>query len=216
MSDFINLNDATFDEYDEHFHFYMYTEDIAVFGDIYEFGVFGGKSLRCMIQQLQENHIKYNKIYGFDSFEGLPEEDSNFTQTIVTFVPGSYNAQNLYQSNKENTIKKVYNYTYNIPILIPGWFSDVLNSELIKQYNMQPASYINVDCDLYISAQTVLDWIFKNNLWQHGTILRYDDWFSEVISGDEKAHCEKCFEYGIKTELLHEYDHVKLFRLLKK
>jgi hypothetical protein len=88
--------------------------------------------------------------------------------------------------------------------------------KLVKQYNMQPASYINVDCDLYISARTVLDWIFKNNLWQHGTVLRYDDWFPNMISGEEKAHNEKCSEYNVKTKLLHEYGDVKLFRLLKK
>jgi hypothetical protein len=184
MSDFINLNDATLEEYDQHFQYYMQTEDIVVFGDIYEFGVFGGKSLRCTIQQLRENHIKYNKIYGFDSFEGLPEEDGDFIKTIA---PGAFNAQKLYNVSKEEVIQKVHDYTYNIPILISGWFSDVLNGELVKQYNMQPASYINVDCDLYISARTVLDWIFRNNLWQHGTVLRYDDWFPNMGENFDKA-----------------------------
>jgi hypothetical protein len=48
--------------------------NMTIDGDIYLFGIWTGCSTKDIISHLEEKKMKYNKIYGFDSFTGLPEE----------------------------------------------------------------------------------------------------------------------------------------------
>jgi hypothetical protein len=79
--------------------------EITVYGDIYEFGIYGGKSLEYLLFELKKNNISYNKIYGFDSFEGLPKEKEDFVVLTKYKHPlcteGSFNAQKLYNKDKD-------------------------------------------------------------------------------------------------------------------
>jgi hypothetical protein len=191
----------------------FYADHITTFGDIYEFGVFGGISLEFFIKELELYNKSYGKIFGFDSFEGLPEEDPS-VKTFVDWAPGNFNAQTLYGATKEEVKKQILKRTQHIPILIDGWFNDTLNQHSIQQHNMKPASYINIDVDLYVSTCQVLEFIFQNNLWQHGTIVRYDDWMLDPDMGEHKAHDEITKKYNVQCELL--IPHLPhLFRLLK-
>lgn len=66
---------------------------------------------------------------------------------------------------------------YNKFNMIKGFYSDSLQDNLIEQYKLKPAIFINIDCDIYTSTAEVLDFIFRNKLYENGkTIIRYDDW----------------------------------------
>ncbi|OCR92398.1 hypothetical protein [Campylobacter fetus] len=45
----------------------------------------------------------------------------------------------------------------------------------LKNENVK-ASLIYIDCDLYTSSKTVLDFIAQSDLLQDGTIIAFDDW----------------------------------------
>jgi len=42
---------------------------------------------------------------------------------------------------------------------------------------------IDVDSDIYSSAVTVLDWMFKHEKVRPGTVIGYDDWMDYVCIG---------------------------------
>lgn len=203
------------EDYENNWTYDMYVTEIKTFGDIYEFGVYGGKSLSILIRDLKTVGIQYGKIFGFDSFIGLPEEDentkkpNNYGKDI--WARGEFSSINLFKNNDIDYIKEyIRKKTDYIPILIEGFFDKTLNEEIVKKYDMKKASYINIDCDLYISAYQALDFIFKYNLWQPGTVIRYDDWYGiSSDMGEIKAHNEIMLKYGIKCENLCGVEHLK-------
>lgn len=122
-------------------------------GDIFEFGVFTGNSLRFI-----SKHCPNKKIYAFDSFEGLPEA-----------WPGV----------RSNTHKKGhFNVHGNIPNIdnqnisyIKGFFEDTLPS-FVKNYDNK-ISMIHIDCDIYSSTKTIFHYM-KPYIKQN-TILLFDE-----------------------------------------
>lgn len=71
---------------------------------------------------------------------------------------------------------------YNKFNMIKGFYSDSLQDNLIEQYKLKPAIFINIDCDIYTSTAEVLDFIFRNKLYENGkTIIRYDDWGGDFM-----------------------------------
>lgn len=57
---------------------------------------------------------------------------------------------------------------------MPG-FDKTLTPSLVAERDMAPALYVDIDCDLYSSSVTVLEWLFENKLIVPGTIIWYDD-----------------------------------------
>jgi Methyltransferase domain len=96
-----------------------------------EFGVFSGRTINYI------SKFTADKVYGFDSFEGLPE----------TWRPGFE--------------KGVFNKNGNLPDvnsnveLIKGWFNETL-PDFIKSQNKK-VSFLHIDCDLYSSAKYILN-----------------------------------------------------------
>ena len=56
---------------------YLKEIDKKNFGDYLEFGVYNGTSMSIMYHVFQDQKIVSSNLYGFDSFEGLPEETSH-------------------------------------------------------------------------------------------------------------------------------------------
>ena len=142
-----------------------------------EFGVHVGKSI---------NHISKIKpdkiIYGFDSFEGLPET------WITDYEAGHFKMETLPTVNA------------NVR-LVKGYFEDTLPTFVEEQGDFDVA-FINIDCDLYSSTKT----IFKN-LKGHissGTIICFDDFFNypNWQEHEYKAFKEFLDETGFKVEYL--------------
>jgi predicted O-methyltransferase YrrM len=114
-----------------------------------EFGVYTGGTLK-LIAQAREG----NEVYGFDSFEGLPEDWRNgfpaatFTMDGLPDVPGAE--------------------------LVVGWFDETLPKFLDEHEG--PVTFLHVDCDLYSSTKTVLELVGPR--LTEGSIVVFDEYFN--------------------------------------
>lgn len=159
-------------------------------GGIYlEFGVYKGETVNIIAETVPEKII-----YGFDSFEGLPEDWRE------GFGKGGFNLNgNLPKVNK------------NVR-LIKGWFNETLPG-FVKAHP-EPCAFIHVDCDLYSSTKTIFDNL-KNQIVS-GTVIAFDEYFNYPgwQQGEYKAFMEFVeennleFEYVARTE--HEQVAVKI------
>lgn len=115
-----------------------------------EFGVFSGTTINYISKFTPET------VYGFDSFEGLPEKWRD------GFDKGAFNRNGTLPFVNENVT------------LIKGWFNETLE-EFIKQKN-QKVSFIHMDADLYSSTKYILDTL-KNYLDKDCVIV-----FDELVN----------------------------------
>jgi O-methyltransferase len=158
----------------------------APFGDYLEFGVFAGTSMRCMYQVMDELGLKAPRLFGFDSFEGMP--DSARHEDEGTWEPGQF------KLNIELTraILKRRGVDMHRVELTKGWFSDTLTPSFRVQHNISKASVIMVDCDLYSSTVDVLR--FCEPLIVDEVVFFFDDWNSNDLAaknqGEKKAFTE--------------------------
>jgi len=112
-----------------------------------EFGVASGNTINYISKFTRDT------VYGFDSFEGLPEKWRD------GFDKGSFSRNgNLPPVNK------------NVK-LIKGWFSDTL-IPFIKTHNKK-VTFIHLDADLYSSTKYILD-VLKNYI-DYGCIIVFDE-----------------------------------------
>jgi Macrocin-O-methyltransferase (TylF) len=117
-------------------------------GDILEFGVYQGSSL-----QLFAERFPTRRIYGFDSFEGLPEDWANRPKgTFKTPVP-ELNAPNV------TLVKGLFDAT--VPQFLAEWSGR--------------AAIVHVDCTLYASTMACLPPVLPR--CQKGTILIFDEYY---------------------------------------
>jgi hypothetical protein len=142
----------------------------SVPGPVLEFGVATGRTINHIASLTRE------QIYGFDSFEGLPEDwrtgygKGRFAQALPTV--GS-----------------------NVRLMV-GWFENSLN-EFVEACPEGPISLIHIDCDLYSSTKTILDRLAHRIV--PGTVIVFDEYFNypgwEVH--EFKAWKEFCATYNM-------------------
>ena len=96
-----------------------------------EFGVATGKTINYI------SKFTNDKVYGFDSFEGLPEKWRD------GFDKGAFNMKGNFPNVNRNVT------------LIKGWFNETLPS-FIKTQNKK-ISFIHIDADLYSSTKCIFD-----------------------------------------------------------
>jgi hypothetical protein len=96
-----------------------------------EFGVATGKTINYISSFTTDN------VYGFDSFEGLPEKWRD------GYDKGCFSTNGILPEVNEN-VK-----------LVKGWFNDTLPT-FIKSQNKK-VSFIHMDADLYSSTKYILD-----------------------------------------------------------
>ena len=140
-----------------------------------EFGVFKGGTINLISSTLPDKII-----YGFDSFEGLPENWINNHQKGKFSLNG-----NLPQVNK------------NVR-LIKGMFDETL-PEFVRKHP-QKCAFIHIDCDLYSSTKTVFDNL-KSQIGA-GTVIAFDDYFNYPCwqQFGHKAFMEFIAETGLEFE----------------
>jgi len=150
--------------------------DQAVNGLYLEFGVFEGNSLN-QIASL----VPTETVYGFDSFEGLPED----------WFPGN--------EKGKFAVPQLPNVRSNVK-LVKGWFDETLPIFLAN--NSNECAFIHIDCDLYSSTRTVLNEL-KNRV-ANGTIIVFDEYFNypNWRNGEYKAFMEFIDQTGFKFEYL--------------
>lgn len=103
-----------------------------------EFGVFSGSSINRIAAVAPNDKL----VYGFDSFEGLPEEWDRGRQGWWS-QKGSFSREGKLPAVKPNVR------------LIKGWFDNTLVPFLAETPG--DISFLHIDCDLYSSTKTVLD-----------------------------------------------------------
>jgi hypothetical protein len=114
-----------------------------------EFGVYTGGTLRAIVEGFDAG-----PVFGFDSFEGLPEDwrtafpAGTFSVDGVPSVPGAD--------------------------LVVGWFDETLPPFL--QEHAGPVAFLHVDCDLYSSTVTTLDQVGPR--LAAGSVILFDEYFN--------------------------------------
>jgi predicted O-methyltransferase YrrM len=129
-----------------------------------EFGVFSGRSTNLIAKSFPDS-----AVYGFDSFEGLPEDWRG------NLIKGTFALKHLPRVRSNVT-------------LVKGWFDQTLPDFLATHQGT--AAFLHIDCDLYSSTRTVLS-LFADRV-RPGTILLFDEYFnySGWEDGEYKAFQE--------------------------
>jgi hypothetical protein len=139
-----------------------------------EFGVATGGTLRQIT-----GHAPAGSVFGFDSFEGLPEHWRSgfpagaFATDGLPDVPGAE--------------------------LVVGWFDRTLPAFLAEHPGR--VAFLHVDADLYSSTVTVLD-LLEPRL-QEGTVVLFDEYFN--YPGWEEHEHRAWTEFVARTGLAFEY-----------
>jgi O-methyltransferase len=183
-------------------HYLSAIEDIE--GDYLEFGVFTGSSfchsIRCTRNLLKMNKkIKSTKFYGFDSFSGFGELNSEDRHPFYT--DGNF-ATSFAKVNRR--VSEVAGRDFEFK-LIPGFFSDTLQASA-SSLGISRSRIIFIDSDTYSSASEALE--FCAPTVQEGTFIVLDDFFSYRGSerrGVARAFAEFVAANRLKTRQLFIY-----------
>lgn len=141
---------------------------------ICEFGVYSGLTI---------NHIAsltIRTVYGFDSFEGLPERWRD------GFGKGHFKVSSLPKVQPD-------------VVLIKGWFDETLPA-FIKDHD-ESIGFLHVDCDLYSSTKTIFE-VLSNRI-RPGCVIVFDEYFN--YPGWEKGEYKAFHEFLLRADLRYEY-----------
>lgn len=127
-------------------------------GPLVELGVFRGASISKIA-----NRYPNRCVYGFDSFEGLPE---SWNRPDGHFGKGFFDL-------KRNLPEVPANVE-----LIAGWFDQTLPAfaERLHKENCHQISLLHVDCDIYSSTKTTFDTL--GPFLRSGTVIVFDELFN--------------------------------------
>ncbi|MHC4101740.1 MAG: TylF/MycF/NovP-related O-methyltransferase [Planctomycetota bacterium] len=148
-------------------------EMVPVEGLVLEFGVYRGRSINFIASRMPNR-----TIYGFDSFEGLPE-------------PWLYRSRAFHDLEGLPTVR-------DNCVLVKGWFDETLAPFL--EQTSGPCALIHIDSDIYSSAKLVLDQLEPRI--GDGTMILFDDFFNYPgwKEGEYRAFNEFVERTGVKFE----------------
>ena len=129
-------------------------KNCSIEGIVCEFGVLKAKTLNLIAKNFLNQ-----KVYGFDSFEGLPE-DWHLTDENV-FEKGRMKIDSLPKVNS------------NVELVV-GWYHKTI-PEWKKTFK-DNIKFIHIDCDLYSSTSTIFEQL--NNQIVDGTVIQFDDFYN--------------------------------------
>lgn len=140
-----------------------------------EFGVCSGNTINIISSQTS------NKVYGFDSFLGLPEDWGNHQPK------GMYSTNGKLPAVRDNVE------------LIVGLFQDTLGKFLEK--HTESIAYLHLDADLYSSTKYVLDKL--ENRIVKGTVISFDEIYNYPEYKDHEI--KAWLEFSERTKILYEW-----------
>ena len=149
-----------------------------------EFGVYKGETINIISAAVPDKIF-----YGFDSFEGLPED---WRHDYWNFAKGKFNLNGKMPQVNSNVR------------LVKGWFNETLPA-FVKEH-AEPCAFIHVDCDLYSSTKTIFDNL-KDQIVS-GTVIAFDEYFNYPgwQQGEHKAFMELVAEKGFEFEYIARTD----------
>jgi len=176
---------------------FLYCNEIK--GDYYEFGCHTARTFRMALTEAKRQQMDDIYFYAFDSFEGLPccdKEDTNisgWTKGALTTTEDDFikiiHEHGIY-TNRVNTVKGFYNESLNKD----------LQNKLLKDGSK--ASLVCVDCDLYMSAKDVFN--FLEPFLQEGTLVYIDDMFAGHKGSPYKGVYKALVEFEKQTDFVFE------------
>lgn len=140
-----------------------------------EFGVFEARDIKVL------SGFTKDTVYGFDSFEGLPEDWTFFQRK------GRFSLDGHLPEVPDNVV------------LIKGWFDNTLPAFL--DANPESIALLHIDSDLYSSAEYVLSEVADRLV--PGTVILFDDFLNYPAWKDGEA--KAFFEFIERTDKQIEY-----------
>ena len=197
-------------------------DDIKQKGDVYQFGVFDGSSMRVIAQELCNLNIPINNFFGFDVFTGMPEEEGEELMN-EDWAPGNFNLVKhgkrfgIKSDNVDDIVQEIEKsienifFINNMPIpnvrIFAGLVQETLTEDLLQHFTIKEASYVDVDFDLYSSSKYGLSELLRHNIITRDTLVGYDDWggkpgYNKFETGESRAHQEVFEANNINTNLI--------------
>ncbi|WP_082573226.1 MULTISPECIES: TylF/MycF/NovP-related O-methyltransferase [unclassified Nocardioides] len=160
--------------------------------DYLEFGVFEGQSLRHWTQL---NQRPESRFYGFDSFEGLPEDWKRFDGQMVK---AHFDVDGVLPDIDDERLS-----------FVPGWFQDTVDI-FLEKFEPQAQLVLHIDSDLYSSALYVLTRL--NALLVPGTIVIFDEFSSVLNEFAALEHYCSAYqrEYDVLASAWHYFGHLAI------
>ena len=143
-----------------------------------EFGVFSGRSINLIADSIGIG----TKVYGFDSFEGLPEDWRG------NFKKGTF------------SVPKLPEVRQNVE-LIKGWFDETLPRFTSERLTGKKTNFLHVDCDLYSSTKTIFDTLIEHIA--DDCVIVFDEYFNYPGWQDHEVKAFK--EFTEKSGHSYEY-----------
>lgn len=140
-------------------HLHQVMSMIEIDGYVMEFGVYSGKTMWHISGYFQDD-----TCWGFDSFEGLPEEwiiNVNEGRVTTHYGAGHFHLRGYKPDFRDNVQ------------LIKGWFENTLPDWCTKHQG--PVKFLHIDCDLYSSTCTILNEL--NDQIVPGTVIVFDEMY---------------------------------------
>jgi hypothetical protein len=144
-------------------------------GDVFEFGVASGESFLTFLERCPDR-----QVYGFDSWEGLPEDWWTRPKGAFASAPPIFNNPNGH--------------------LVKGWYNESA-PDFFRVWHGQIA-ILHIDCDLYSSTATV----FQHALpyCRPGTVVLFDEYWNYPTFAEHEwlAWRRARAEYSIAAECI--------------
>ncbi len=141
-----------------------------------EFGVWSGTTLNIIAKNRGDQ-----RVWGFDSFEGLPEDWRS------QFLTGSF--------ARNGDLPKVEGAE-----LVIGWFDKTLPG--FMETHAGPVDFVHIDCDLYSSTKTALEAVGPR--LRPGSIVLFDEYFN--YPGWREHEHKAWMEFTAKHDIKFKYE----------
>ena len=120
----------------------------------YEFGVFSGKSMIEMLNIFNRSKVSLSHVYGFDSFQGLPDTEiyGEGEQKIIYAEKDYAGSINLVQKNIQ-----IHGIPTNVK-LVEGFFSETVQP-FFEEHKDQKIAACFIDADIAKSIDECLEYV---------------------------------------------------------
>lgn len=148
--------------------------------DYLEFGVYRGESMRLWSDL---NTHRDSRFYGFDSFEGLPEDWQRFDDKIAE---SHFDVDGALPDIEDERVS-----------FVPGWFQDTLPG-FLEGFTPRSQLVLHIDADLYSSALYTLTRC--DDILVPGSIVLFDEFSSPL--NEFAALADYCSAYRRSYDVL--------------
>ena len=142
-----------------------------------EFGVASGRSINYI------SKFTTDKVYGFDSFEGLPEKWRD------GFDKGAFNRDGVFPEVNDNVE------------LIKGWFDVSLPKFL--ETNNKKVSFIHMDADLYSSTKCIFDNL--KNILDKDCVILFDEFLNYPGFDGDTGELKAFYEFVTENDVDYSF-----------